>query len=69
MPGLNGLELYGMLKTIDRNIKVLFVSALDASQELISMLPGIEPENILQKPLETSHLVSAVKRTLSIGRM
>jgi two-component system, OmpR family, response regulator ChvI len=69
MPELNGLELYGMLKTIDRNIKVLFVSALDASQELISMLPGIEPENILQKPLETSHLVSAVKRNLSIGRM
>src|SRR5215469_7126228 len=30
MPGLNGLQLYYRLKAINRNIKILFVSALDA---------------------------------------
>jgi two-component system response regulator ChvI len=69
MAGLNGLELYSKMKALERNIKVLFVSALDASDELASILPGIEPENVLRKPLETSRFVSAVRRNLAIGRV
>jgi two-component system, OmpR family, response regulator ChvI len=69
MAGLNGLELYSKMKALERNIKVLFVSALDASDELASILPGIEPENVLRKPLETSRFVSAVRRNLVIGRV
>jgi two-component system, OmpR family, response regulator ChvI len=65
MPGLNGLELYSRLKAIDRDIKILFVSALDASEELISVLPGIAADSILRKPLEKDYFVSAVKRKLS----
>jgi DNA-binding response OmpR family regulator len=34
MPGLNGLQLYYRLKAINRNMKILFVSALDAVPEL-----------------------------------
>ena len=30
MPGLNGLQLYYRLKAVNRNIKILFVTALDA---------------------------------------
>ncbi len=30
MPGLNGLQLYYRFKAINRNMKILFVSALDA---------------------------------------
>jgi DNA-binding response OmpR family regulator len=41
MPGLNGLQLYYKLKAINRNIKILFVSALDAVPELI------RPANII----------------------
>jgi len=66
MPRLNGLELYSKLKLIDRDIKVLFVSALDASEELLSIIPGVEAENILRKPLEINYFVSAVKRNLSL---
>ena len=39
MPGLNGLQLYYRLKAVNRNIKILFVSALDAVPELVSILP------------------------------
>ena len=37
MPGLNGLQLYYKLKAVNRNIKILFVSALDAVPELTSV--------------------------------
>lgn len=66
MPGINGLELYYKLMAVDRDVKVLFVSALDASEELVSVLPGIQADNILKKPLEKNYLVAAVKRKLSI---
>jgi len=62
MPILNGLQLYSMMRGIDRDIKILFVSALDASEELISLLPGINIENILKKPVESNFLISTVKK-------
>jgi len=62
MPILNGLQLYSMMTGIDRDIKILFVSALDASEELISLLPGINTENILKKPVESNLLISTVKK-------
>lgn len=67
MPGINGLELYYRLKEINRDIKVLFVTAVDTPEELVSVLPGIQANNILKKPLEPDYLVSAVKRRLSNG--
>ena len=45
MPSLNGLQLYYKLKAINRNIKILFVSALDAVPELISLM--LRPQMIL----------------------
>lgn len=64
MPRLNGLELYKRLKVVDGNIKILFVSALDASEELVTMLPDVQAEDILRKPLEINYFVSVVKRNL-----
>jgi two-component system response regulator ChvI len=51
MPGLNGLQLYYRLKAINPNVKVLFVSALDAAEEMVSILPGVKIEDIIQKPV------------------
>lgn len=64
MPGLNGLQLYYRLKALNKNIKVLFVSALEASDELISILPGIQVENILKKPVQRDYFITAVKGIL-----
>ena len=64
MPGINGLELYYRLREINEDIRVFFVSALDASEELVSMLPGIRADNIIKKPLEVDQFVSAVKKRL-----
>ncbi len=65
MPGLNGLQLYYRLKAMNKSIKVLFVSALDASEELVSILPGIQLDHILKKPVDRDYFISAVKSNLS----
>ncbi len=66
MPGLNGLQLYYRLKAINRNIKILFVSALDAVQELISILPGVNSaHDIIKKPVALDDFISAVKIALT----
>ena len=65
MPGLNGLQLYYRLKAINRNIKVLFVSALDAVPELISVLPDTNTvDDIIKKPVALDDFISAVKIAL-----
>src|SRR5215469_4517936 len=52
MPDLNELQLYYRLKAINRKIKILFVSALDAVPELVSILPDVKITNdIIKKPV------------------
>src|SRR5215831_9424344 len=65
MPGLNGLQLYYRSKAINRNIKILFVSALDAVPELVSILPDVKAANdIIKKPVALHDLASTVKTVL-----
>lgn len=61
MPNLNGLQLFYRLKAIDMNIKILFVSALDAAEELTSILPGIEFDDVIRKPVNIDHLINKIK--------
>jgi CheY-like chemotaxis protein len=65
MPGLNGLQLYYRLKTINRNIKILFVSALDAVPELMSILPDVKTtDGIIRKPVALDDFISTVRTAL-----
>lgn len=63
MPKPNGIQLYPMLKEVDPNIKVLFVSALDAADELTSIFPDLE-SNVLKKPFKEEPLLNTIKRVL-----
>ena len=66
MPGLNGLQLYYRLKAVNRNIKILFVSALDAVPELISILPDVKTtDDIIKKPVALDDFISAVNIALA----
>ena len=42
IPGINGVQLYQILKIMDSSIKVRFVSALYAADELMSIFPSIK---------------------------
>jgi DNA-binding response OmpR family regulator len=66
MPGLNGLQLYNRFKAINPDTKVLFVSALDAAQEMVSILPNVKlGEDIVKKPVEKEEFLHKVKMTLA----
>jgi DNA-binding response OmpR family regulator len=64
MSGLNGIKLYYGLKAINPKIKILFVSALDAAEEMISILPGIGFDDIIRKPVDIEQLLFKVKTAL-----
>ncbi len=62
MPGLNGFELYQQLKAFEPNIRFLFITALDISKEIMSLLPGLKPSQVITKPVDPITLISSVKK-------
>jgi two-component system, OmpR family, response regulator ChvI len=64
MPNLNGLQLYHRLKAIDKDIKILFLSALEASEEITSMFPELKDGDIIRKPISKEHLVEKISSLL-----
>jgi CheY-like chemotaxis protein/predicted transcriptional regulator len=65
IPEMNGLQLYRSLAAINKECKFLFVSALDAAGELLSLFPEIRQEDIIKKPVERTTFNQAVTRKLS----
>jgi two-component system, OmpR family, response regulator ChvI len=65
MPGLNGLQLYYRLKAMNPTIKVLFVSSVDAAQEMISILPGVKLDDVVKKPVSQEQFLYKVKTTVT----
>jgi CheY-like chemotaxis protein/predicted transcriptional regulator len=64
MPGMNGLQLYQKLNAIDNSVKILFVSALDAAEELISILVDVSSTDVIKKPINKEDFVNTVKKAL-----
>ncbi len=64
MQDINGLQLYQSIKAINPECKAIFVSALDAAREVISILPGTRPQDIIRKPVSREQFVTAVKTAL-----
>ena len=52
------------LKSIDPTIKILFVTALDILDELLSIFPGISKEQILRKPIDKNLFSNTIKNML-----
>jgi DNA-binding response OmpR family regulator len=61
MPGLNGLQSHYSLTAMNKAIKVLFVSALDSIEELVSVLSSVNYNNILRKPIEKEYFTNKIK--------
>lgn len=60
MPRLNGLQLFYRIKAISPDTTIMFCSALDIAEELISILPDITYAHILKKPLKREDLISKI---------
>ena len=57
MPGLSGIQLYQILKALSANVKILFISALDAAQDLVSALPSVTSGGYHTKPVEAASFI------------
>jgi CheY-like chemotaxis protein/class 3 adenylate cyclase len=64
MPTINGLQLYQRLKAVDPYVKVIFMSALDATDELVSILEGVKAADVVRKPIDRKHFIQKVKATI-----
>jgi len=62
MTRLNGLELYQQLKTLDPNLQIIFVTALDIAQEITTLLPEVKLSQFLIKPINPNVLINSVKQ-------
>jgi CheY-like chemotaxis protein/predicted transcriptional regulator len=65
MPEFNGLQIYQTFKAIDDNVKVLFVSALDAAEELVKIFPDMTSDNIIRKPITQLQFLNAVRNLIT----
>jgi len=64
MPGINGIKLYSKFRIMNPNVKILFISALDAVSELLSLFPEISDSDILRKPVESQQLLDKINIAL-----
>ena len=64
MKYLNGFQLHQRIKSIDPTIKILFVTALDILDELLSIVPGISKGQIMRKPVDKKIFTNTVRNML-----
>ena len=64
MKDLNGFQLHQQIKAIDPTIKILFVTILDISDEILTIVPGLSKEQILIKPVDKKLFTNTVKKLL-----
>ncbi len=64
MPELNGIKLYSQLKVLNPDVKVLFLSALNALDEVLCIFPKIKHSEIIRKPIEPDALLCIIRSIL-----
>jgi CheY-like chemotaxis protein/class 3 adenylate cyclase len=65
MPRLNGLQLFYKIKTLSPKIKVMFSSALDVAEEVVSILPDMKYDDIIKKPVEREYFINKINSALN----
>jgi CheY-like chemotaxis protein len=67
MPNMNGYELYRQIKKIDDKVKVCFLTAgeMDYEQFRKELIPALDNNCYIQKPIETEMLIRRLNRILS----
>ncbi|MDW0148750.1 MAG: response regulator, partial [Nitrososphaeraceae archaeon] len=65
MKNLNGFQLHQQIKAIDPTIKILFVTALDILDELLSIVPGVSKDQIMRKPVDRKIFTNTIKQLIN----
>jgi CheY-like chemotaxis protein len=69
MPWMNGIQLYSKIKIMNPNIKVLFLSALDGVEELLSIFPEVKRSQIMNKTINLDEFRLKIKETNNISTL
>jgi two-component system, OmpR family, response regulator ChvI len=65
MKNLNGFQLHQQIKSIDPTIKVLFITALDILDELLSIVPGVSKDQIMRKPVDKKVFTNTINKLIN----
>ena len=65
MKDLNGFQLHQQIKAINPKIKILFVTALDIVEEILTIVPGTSKEQIMRKPVDKKLFTNTVNKLLN----
>jgi DNA-binding response OmpR family regulator len=67
MPNMNGFELYREIKKIDDKVKVCFLTAgeMDYEQFRKELIPELDKNCYIQKPIETEMLIRRLNRIIA----
>jgi CheY-like chemotaxis protein len=63
MPDMNGLQLYNSLKAINRDVKIIFVTALDVAQERVCLIARSKGKDVIRKPISRSEFLEIVEQS------
>jgi two-component system, OmpR family, response regulator ChvI len=64
MPELNGFQLYSKLRAVKHDVKILFSTCLEIAEEMLTLLPDLKPEQLIQKPVEKEKFIEIVKKNV-----
>jgi CheY-like chemotaxis protein len=64
MPEINGFQLYYKLKSIKHDVKILFATCLNIAEELLTLVPEVDPPQVIQKPIEKKKFIEIVKKQI-----
>jgi CheY-like chemotaxis protein len=65
MKDLNGFQLHQQINSIDPTIKILFITALDIVEEILTIVPGLSKDQILRKPIDEKLFTNTVNKLLN----
>jgi response regulator RpfG family c-di-GMP phosphodiesterase len=64
MPELNGFQLYSKLRDVKNDVKILFATCLEIAEEMLTLLPDLKREQLIQKPIEKEKFIEIVKKNI-----
>jgi len=63
LPQLNGIKLCRKMNKIDANLKVLYITGLDVTDEITSAITDMNLVGVLKKPIVEEDLITVIRDT------
>ena len=65
MPEINGFQLFHKLRALNDNVRIIFATCLEIVDEILTLIPELGLEQLIQKPIEKDKFIELVKKNMS----